>query len=408
MPCALYDAAGTFTWTWPAGVTQAFVSTRGASAGGGAGTIHRGAGAGGGGAFAAKLLTRTDATATVVVGAAGAGATTLGDNGAAGGGSTFSQASTSTEICGAAGGGAPGGPTGGTGGAVADSDGDIVFAGGNGGSRDGGDGGGGGGAAACETAAGANGANESAGGAGGQVCPGTAADGTGGGNGGTDGIDGANGEYGGGGGGGTNAHGGNGSGGRVLICWAEPVPTGYCYPRQCWWPNCGYYGGYNCYYYGPGYYGGGGGYAPHTPHPYGYYGYGAFDVVTTCCPAGLPKTLYLTVSDPGCAALDGATFELRSDNGAGWSYLGNLCPNWTLSISLYCDPAGTDCAGLRVSIGIWDTPKTMLFLGGAGFGTVCQCEPLFGQGQGVIQPQLLTNKFCGCFGNPLIGVLVTE
>lgn len=294
MGCQLYTSPGTDTWTWPDGVDRAVVYAQGGSGGGVNGLAGQGRGAGGGGAFAERLILKTDATATVVVGSGGTHAPTTAGNGVDSG---VTQASSLTEKVTAAGGKGGDGPAGGAGGAVADSYGTIKYKGGDGASRNG-DSGGGGGGTACATGAGDDGdqGDGTIGGQGGDICGGTPGAGGGGGNGGDDGGNGQNGPAGGGGGGGTSGLGGDGAGGFVSICWEEPIPDGYCVSDgggcNKWWPCCGQYGygGMQCFYY-RNYY------APPAP--------------CEACPSGtLPGVLYITLDNTLACNCDGETLRL--------------------------------------------------------------------------------------------------
>lgn len=348
--CAIYDIAGTYTWTWPDGVDRAVVTCKGSGGGGEAGTAARGGDAGGGPAFAERLVLKTDATAAVQVPAKGIGGITSGQDGTDGGDSSFIQSSSVVEYC-AAVGGKGGGAALGLGGLASASYGTIKKNGGNGGLHDQ-RGGGGGGAAGCDSADGDPGdagdasGSPALGGEGGGVCPGGAPS-TGGGKGGDEDVAGQNANDGGGGGGGRGQPGGDGSPGEVIICWEDPIPTGYCVDANCkkWWgfgQGCNYYGyaGKRCFYYG---------YYPYVPYLFP-------GLPISCCDddvAANPLTLTITNHGlSGCSTLASQTVPMyaRPDG----KYYG-----WIAAFSGYLvfDPAtgfGSDtCGQLYCTWGNW-------------------------------------------------------
>jgi hypothetical protein len=226
-------AAGTYTWTCPAGVTAVKVECW-AGGGGGGGNARCG---GGGGEYAAEAALAVSAGVgyTVVVGAAGAGA--AGAGATAGGNSTF--ATTSVVAHGGGGGGASGAPgTAGTG-----STNTIHFNGGLGGDTNGGSGaGGGGGGSSAGTAGAGNAGGTSAGGASGTAGVAVTGGGPGGagGNGtaGTGGSSPVSGPGGGGGGGGDHAGtgyaGANGWAGKVVITAVMASPAVFTAADAAW------------------------------------------------------------------------------------------------------------------------------------------------------------------------------
>lgn len=237
-----YSSAGTYAWTPPSFITEAFVQCWGAGGGGGAIT-NTGGGGGGGGAYAAATTTVTPGFPyPVVIGAGGPG-----DNSARAASSSFGTTTVFAE-----GGGGTAGTAIGTGGSTANSSGTIEYAGGNGslGNTTGDIGGGGGGAAgpdgagvtpsAASSGVGADGGagNNGLGGAGGTGDSNGSADpgggtggsdptGGGGGGGGDDGDPGGPGGLpGGGGGGGEVGTSASGGAGQCTITYTIPEPGG--------------------------------------------------------------------------------------------------------------------------------------------------------------------------------------
>ena len=223
-----YTTPGEHTFTVPAGVTQLYFQAWGG--GGGShtsGTAQR-PGAGGGAYAASHLPVTPGDTYTIIVGAGGSAANP-GQNGAP----SIVIFNNTTNVLAAGGGGTPGTSTVGPGGTVANSIGQVRYAGGNGGNV-GSSSGGGGGGSAFTNANGSNGAtgSGSSGGSGGN--------GTGqGGNGGNSGQPGQSGQFPGGGGGGRGNNGGasgGGADGRVLMTFAvgdtTPVNLVFTTPEQ--------------------------------------------------------------------------------------------------------------------------------------------------------------------------------
>jgi hypothetical protein len=129
-----YSTAISTTWTSPANATWVTVKAWGAG-GAGASGLNRGGGSGGGGAYAESSFAVTGDTGyAIVVGSGGKGNNNFSLNGETGSSTTFD----STTVVAAGGVGGDGGiaqnePLGGAGGSVADSTGDIEYAGGDGG-----------------------------------------------------------------------------------------------------------------------------------------------------------------------------------------------------------------------------------------------------------------------------------
>ncbi len=213
MGSVTYNTPGTYTWICPPGVTSVTVECWGG--GGGCGTTGSNAGGGaGGGAYARRILTVTPGNSYNVVVGEGGGIASNGGN---------SDFGTGPLVRGA--GGTRGSDSPGAGGTIANSIGDVRYAGGSGGTRyDAGNAGGGGGGSGIPTGNGGNGGNASGntGGIGG-VGQGN------GGNGGNRYYSGIAGSSPGGGGGGRGYNGGasgTGADGQVIINW--DTPPGYC------------------------------------------------------------------------------------------------------------------------------------------------------------------------------------
>ncbi len=213
MGSVTYNTPGKYTWICPPGVTSVTVECWGG--GGGCGTSGSNAGGGaGGGAYARRTLSVTPGNSYNVVVGSGGGIASNGGN---------SDFGTGPLVRGA--GGTRGSDSPGAGGTIANSIGDVRFAGGSGGTRSGaGNAGGGGGGSGTPTGNGGNGGNASGnnGGIGG-VGQGN------GGNGGNFGVSGQMGNNPGGGGGGRGSNGassGTGAAGQVIIDWT--IPAGNC------------------------------------------------------------------------------------------------------------------------------------------------------------------------------------
>ncbi len=91
---ALFDAAGTYTWTVPAYITRPMIRMWGPGGGGGGSSVAAGCavGAGAGGLLETALPCTPGDVLTLVIGAPGTGGTTSGTNGVAGGAVTISRA----------------------------------------------------------------------------------------------------------------------------------------------------------------------------------------------------------------------------------------------------------------------------------------------------------------------------